>query len=89
MNTQMWENPFTERHLSLLTGAPFNMLVIDTVEKLLMCNIYGALRQENLKRQDPFTKFSDKSCCFLGKGAMAEVSTIAEFVRNKLEGLKS
>jgi len=41
MNTQMWENPFTARHISLLEGIPFNIKFIDTVEKLLMCDIYG------------------------------------------------
>jgi phosphopantothenoylcysteine synthetase/decarboxylase len=41
MNTQMWENPFTEKHIKLLSDNPFNIKFIDTVEKLLMCNVYG------------------------------------------------
>jgi len=41
MNTQMFENVFTQRHLALLTAPPFNIRFLDTVEKRLMCDIVG------------------------------------------------
>lgn len=64
MNTQMWENPFTERHLTLLSSPPFNIAVVDSIEKLLMCNVYG-------------------------KGAMAEISTIIDAVKQKGEEIRA
>lgn len=41
MNTQMWENPFTGKHIKLLSDTPFQMQFIEPIEKLLMCGDYG------------------------------------------------
>ena len=41
MNTAMWKNPFTGKHLASLTGFPFNVQIIDPAEKTLACGDTG------------------------------------------------
>jgi len=58
MNTYMWEHPFTEKHLEILTNQ-LKYEVISPISKKLACGDIGV-------------------------GAMAEVSTIVEYIQQKL-----
>lgn len=40
MNTLMWKNPFTQRHLDIITDV-YGAVVVDPVEKLLACGDFG------------------------------------------------
>jgi len=41
MNTTMWENVFTEKHLQVITSPGLNFDIIEPREAKLMCNTTG------------------------------------------------
>ncbi|NTW14374.1 MAG: phosphopantothenoylcysteine decarboxylase [Candidatus Moranbacteria bacterium] len=57
MNTQMWENPLTGKHIDVIAET-YDMTLVHPVEKLLACGKYGM-------------------------GAIADLSTIRETVRER------
>lgn len=43
MNTAMWDNPFTKKHIDLLTQEPFQWTFVGPIAQLLECGDIGII----------------------------------------------
>jgi phosphopantothenoylcysteine synthetase/decarboxylase len=81
MNTLMWSNPFSSRHINELKS--LGIIIVDPISKKLMCGDTGTCII-GLRDTVPATNCT----CSVGVGAMANVSTIVAAVREATEAQK-
>jgi phosphopantothenoylcysteine decarboxylase len=49
MNTKMWEHPFTEKQLNILSSDPLNMMIINPLSQRLECGDIGMISHHNIQ----------------------------------------
>ncbi|KAN0045250.1 hypothetical protein ACTA71_005627 [Dictyostelium dimigraforme] len=55
MNTMMWENPFTSKHLETMKSISSNVFIIDPIQKKLFCGDIGLGAMEEVPKIVEFT----------------------------------
>ncbi|KAM9982528.1 hypothetical protein ACTFIZ_007043 [Dictyostelium cf. discoideum] len=55
MNTMMWENPFTFKHIETLKSISSNVFIIDPIQKKLFCGDIGMGAMEEVPKIVDFT----------------------------------
>ncbi|KAN0006862.1 hypothetical protein ACTFIU_005055 [Dictyostelium citrinum] len=55
MNTMMWENPFTSKHIETMKSISSNVFIIDPIQKKLFCGDIGMGAMEEVPKIVDFT----------------------------------